>query len=131
MGRLGPERILRGISQSRVGVPARSALRDSFGVTSTTRINTPPDALQLLVGGPLETVIYGDWQVCLNAVGMISNLPSILRASQLLYDCGLDLSGLARGAAVFLGNGDHGEEMETPEHLIRLAQQLFVLPGAA
>jgi hypothetical protein len=38
---------------------------------------------------------------------------------------------LARGAAVFLGNGDHGEKMETPEHLIRLAQQLLDLPQAA
>lgn len=95
------------------------------------RINTSPDALQLLVGGPLETITRGDWQVCLNAEGMITDLPSNLRAAQLMYDSGLDLAGLARGTAVFLGNGDHGVETEVPEHLIRLAQQLFDVRGAA
>ena len=48
-----------------------------------------------------------------------------------MYACGLDLAGVARGTAVFLGHGNHGEEADTPEHLIRLAEELFDTPLAA
>ncbi|HEX9088455.1 MAG TPA: DUF3846 domain-containing protein [Arthrobacter sp.] len=81
--------------------------------------------LQNLVGGDIETVTRGDWNVYLNAEGVISNLPRNLRAAQLMYDCGLDLSGVARGTAVFLGHGRRGEEADVPEHLIRLAEEFF------
>ncbi|MCB5291111.1 DUF3846 domain-containing protein [Arthrobacter sp. SO3] len=81
--------------------------------------------LQDLVGGDIETVTRGDWHVYLNAEGVIRNLPLNLRAAQLMYDCGLDLSGVARGTAVFLGHGGHGEEADVPGHLIRLAEEFF------
>jgi Domain of unknown function (DUF3846) len=101
-------------------VPARTS--------ESARIETldaSPATLKDLVGGDIEAVTRGDWHVYLNAEGMIINLPPNLRAAQLTYDCGLDLAGVARGTAVFLGHGDHGEEADVPEHLIRLAEELF------
>lgn len=71
--------------------------------------------LQDLVGEEIERVTRGDWHVYLYAEGVISNLPLNLRAAQLTYDCGLDLSGVARGTAVFLGHGGHGEEADVPD----------------
>jgi hypothetical protein len=97
----------------------------------TEHLDPSLPALQNLVGGDIEAVTRGDWHVYLNAEGMITNLPANLRAAQLMYDCGLDLSGVARGTAVFLGHGNHGEEADAPEHLIRLAEELFDTPLAA
>ena len=91
----------------------------------TEELDPSLPTLQNLVGGDIEAVTRGDWHVYLNAEGMITNLPPNLRAAQLMYDCGLDLAGVARGTAVFLGHGNHGEEADTPEHLIRLAEELF------
>ena len=42
-----------------------------------------------------------------------------------MNDRGLDLAGVAWGTAVLLGHGDHGEEADAPEHLIRLAEDLL------
>ena len=81
--------------------------------------------LRRLVGGHIEKVTRGDWHVYLNAEGVIANLPPNLRAAQLMNDCGLDLAGVARGTAVLLGHGDHGEEADAPKHLIRLAENLL------
>ena len=81
--------------------------------------------LQSLVGGDIEVITRGDWHVYLNAEGVIAGLPLNLRAAQLMYDCGLDLSGVARGTAVFLGHGDHGEDADVPNHLVRLAEDFF------
>lgn len=81
--------------------------------------------LQGLVGGDIEVVTRGDWRVYLNAEGVISNLPANLRAAQLVYECGLDLAGVARGTAVFLGQGDRGQVCDVPAHLIRRAEDLF------
>ena len=81
--------------------------------------------LQTLVGGDIEDVTRGNWRVFLNAEGVIINLPPNLRAAQLMDDCGLDLAGGARGTAVFLGRGDHGEEADAPEPLIRRAEEMF------
>ncbi|MGO4805243.1 DUF3846 domain-containing protein [Arthrobacter sp. 2MCAF15] len=81
--------------------------------------------LQSLVGGDIEDVTRGDWRVFLNAEGVIVNLPPNLRAAQLMDDCGLDLAGVARGTAVFLGRGDLGEEADVPEPLIRRAEEMF------
>lgn len=81
--------------------------------------------LQNLVGGHIEDVTRGDWRVFLNADGVIANLSPNLRAAQLMDDCGLDLAGVARGTAVFLGRGDHGEEADAPELLIRRAEEMF------
>jgi hypothetical protein len=88
--------------------------------------NLIPDlrTLQTLVGGDIESVTRGDWRVYLNADCMIADLPSNLRAVQLMYDCGLDLADVARGTAVFLGKGDHGGDSDVPVHLIRRAEQL-------
>jgi hypothetical protein len=83
------------------------------------------EKLQDLVGGDIESVTRGDWHVYLNAEGMLRNLPSNVRAAQLMYECGLDLAGAARGQAVFLGVADHGREDDVPEHLIRRAKELF------
>ena len=81
--------------------------------------------LQSMVGGDIEAVTRGDWRVYLNAEGVIANLPPNLRAAQLMRDCGLDLAGVARGTAVFFGHGNHGEETDVPQHLIRLAEDLW------
>lgn len=88
-------------------------------------VETSLRTLQALVGGHIEVVTRGDWHVYLNAEGVIMNLPGNLRAAQLVHDCGLDLAGVARGTAVFLGHGAHGEVADVPEHLIRRAEQLF------
>lgn len=79
--------------------------------------------LQSLVGGDIQAITRGDWQVYLNADA--ANLPPNLRAAQLLNDCGLDIAAITRGTAVFLGHGDHGAEADVPGHLIRLADHLF------
>jgi hypothetical protein len=81
--------------------------------------------LQKLVSGDIEAVTRGDWHVYLNAEGVIANLPHNLRAAQLMYDSGLDLAGVARGTAVFLGRGDHGKEADAPVHHIQRAEELF------
>lgn len=81
-------------------------------------------ALEDLVGGEIETVTRGDWDVYLKAEGVIGNLPPNLRAAELMRDCGLDLAGAARGTAVFVGHGSHNEQADAPEHLIRLAEDL-------
>lgn len=87
-------------------------------------------ALEALVGGPLESVIRGDWHVYLNAESAITLLPLNVRAGQLMHECGLDLNGI-RGTAVFLGRGEHGAEADIPDHLARLAEELFGAPLAA
>ncbi|AOT03014.1 DUF3846 domain-containing protein [Arthrobacter sp. U41] len=97
-------------------------------ISEPVRVETvEPDlhTLQGLVGGDIEAVTRGDWHVYLNAEGVISNLPPNLRAAQLMRDCGLDLAGVARGTAVFLGHGPHGAEADAPRHLIRLAEDLW------
>lgn len=81
--------------------------------------------LQSLVGGDIEDITRGDWRVYLNAEGVINDLPPNLRAAHLMGDCGLDLAGVARGTAVFLGRGDLGEETDVPEPLIRRAEEMF------
>lgn len=87
--------------------------------------------LQDLVEGGIESVTRGDWHVYLNAEGMIRNLPLNLRAAQLMYDCGLDLAGAARGQAVFLGDDEHGRDADVPQHLLRRAEELFSMERAA
>lgn len=57
--------------------------------------------LQGLVGGDIEAVTRGDWHVYLNAEGVVACIPLNLRAAQLMYDCGIDLSGVAGGAPSF------------------------------
>lgn len=97
-------------------------------ISEPARVETvSPDlqTLKSLVGGDIEAVTRGDWRVYLNVVGVIANLPPNLRAAQLMRDCGLDLAGVARGTAVFFGHGDHGEEGDVPQHLIRLAEDLW------
>ncbi|WP_285244749.1 hypothetical protein [Pseudarthrobacter sp. fls2-241-R2A-127] len=87
-------------------------------------------ALEAMVDGPLESVIRGDWHVYLNAESAAMLLPVNYRAGQLMHECGLDLDGI-RGTAVFLGRGEHGAEADIPEHLPRLAEDLFGAPLAA
>jgi len=82
-------------------------------------------ALEDLVGGEIETVTRGDWDVYLNADGVIANLPPNLRAAELMRECGLDLADAARGTVVFLGRGSHGEAADAPGHLIRRAEELY------
>ena len=88
-------------------------------------VSSDLQTLQSLVVGDIEAVTRGDWRVFLNAEGVIANLPPNLRAAQLMRDCGLDLAGVARGTAVFFGHGGHGEEADVPQHLIRLAEELW------
>ncbi|WP_457948903.1 DUF3846 domain-containing protein [Pseudarthrobacter sp. alpha12b] len=94
------------------------------------QVEADPQALEALVGGPLESVIRGDWHVYLNAESVTMLLPVNFRAGQLMHECGLDLGGI-RGTAVFLGRGDHGAEADIPDHLPRLVEELFGVPLAA
>jgi hypothetical protein len=87
--------------------------------------------LRELVEGDIESVMRGDWQVYLNAEGVIRDLPLNVRAAQLTYDRGLDLAGAARGCAVFLGSDGHRGETDVPEHLVKRAGELFGMPLAA
>jgi len=88
------------------------------------QVDPDPHALEALVGGPLESVIRGDWHVYLNAESVTMLLPVNFRAGQMMHECGLDLDGI-RGTAVFLGRGEHGAEADIPDHLARLAGELF------
>jgi hypothetical protein len=94
-------------------------------------IDTVEGKLQEAVEGGVVSITRGDWQVYLNAEGVIRNLPLNVRAAQLMYDCGLDLAGAARGPAIFLGNDERGKEKDVPEHLVRRAEELFGMPLAA
>jgi len=96
----------------------------------TEQVTADLHALEALVGGPLESVIRGDWHVYLNVESLTLLLPVNYRAGQLMHECGLDLDGI-RGTAVFLGRGEHGAEADIPEHLARLAEELFGSPLAA
>lgn len=90
-----------------------------------------PDSLKDLLGGDFESVARGDWHLYLNAEGTSANLPVNLRADQLMHDCGLDLAGAARGPAVIVGRDAKGKDTSIPEHLLRLAAELFGTPQAA
>ena len=94
------------------------------------RVEADPQALEALVGGPLESVIRGDWHVYLNAESVTMLLPVNFRAGQLMHECGLDLDGI-RGTAVFLGRGEHSAEADIPDHQERLVEELFGAPLAA
>ncbi|MET3948720.1 hypothetical protein ABIB49_003445 [Arthrobacter sp. UYCu512] len=78
-----------------------------------------------------ESITRGDWNVYLNAEGTIINLPPNLRARHLMHECGLYLAGTARGQPVLLGRDAHGRDADVPEHLVRLAEELFGAPLAA
>jgi hypothetical protein len=103
---------------------------DSSQPLRLERLEDLPRDLEFLVGGPVEGIIRGDWHVYLNAEGHSSYLPPNLRATQLLHECGAD-GHLAHGTAVFLGRGEHWEDMDVPEHLVRLAEQHFGFARAA
>ncbi|MDQ0862788.1 DUF3846 domain-containing protein [Arthrobacter globiformis] len=90
-----------------------------------------PESLKDLLGGDFESVARGDWHLYLNAEGTSANLPVNLRADQLMHDCGLDLAGAARGPAVIVGRDAKGKDTSIPEHLLRLAAELFGTPQAA
>lgn len=84
------------------------------------RIDASLNTLQALVEGNIEAITRGDWHAYLNDEGKIINLPPNLRAGHLLRETGLYLADIFCGNVVFLG-----EEADTPEYLIRLAEQLF------
>jgi uncharacterized protein DUF3846 len=94
-------------------------------------LDTSLATLQTLVGGDIEAVTRGDWHVYLNAEGKIINLPANIRAGHLMIEAGLDLVDIFCGTAVFLGHNGHGDEADAPDHLIRLAEQLFDVRLAA
>lgn len=103
-------------------------------LTESVRIeplDTSLDTLQRVVGGDVDSVHRGDWDVYFNSVGRLSNLPSNLRALQLMHECGLDLADVVRGTAVFLGRTESGGAAELPRHLVRRAAALFDIPLAA
>jgi hypothetical protein len=81
--------------------------------------------LQTLVEGNIEAITRGDWHAYLNDEGKIINLPANIRAGHLLRETGLYLADIFCGNVVILGEGNHGEEADAPEYLIRLAEQLF------
>jgi hypothetical protein len=89
------------------------------------------ETLQRVVGGDVESVKRGDWDVYFNSLGRLSNLPSNIRATQLMHEGGLDLPDVIRGTAVFLGHTEHGGPAEVPRHLARRAAELFDLTLAA
>jgi hypothetical protein len=81
--------------------------------------------LQNLVEGNIEAITRGDWHAYLNDEGKIINLPPNIRAGHLMRETGLYLADTFCGNVVILGEGTHGEEMDAPEHLIKLAERLF------
>jgi hypothetical protein len=94
-------------------------------------LGTGLEALGYWVAGAVESITRGDWEVYLNAEGTLIDLPANLRAAQLMHVYGLDLGGVTRGTAVFLGRDAHGGKSEVPEHLIRRTEELFGVPRAA
>ncbi|MFE4080323.1 hypothetical protein [Paenarthrobacter sp. YIM B13468] len=79
-------------------------------------------SLQIIVGGGLECIAQGDWQVYLNADTQKAAEPNI-RAMQLLHETGLDLP--VTGNVVFLGRTGLNHDTDVPEHLVRCAEALL------
>lgn len=92
-------------------------------------VSTDTAALQKLVAGNFESLAGADWHVYLNDDG--SHMPPNVRAEVLIREAGVHLEDAFNGAAVFLGHGKWGKELDAPRHLIRLAEELFDLPLAA
>lgn len=98
-------------------IPAR--LSESVTVHS---IDARHASLQIIVGGELESIACGDWQVYLNAETQTTG-PSNVRAVQLLHETGLDLT--VTGNTVFLGRAGLNRDTDVPEYLIHRAERLF------
>ncbi|MBU8869205.1 hypothetical protein [Paenarthrobacter aromaticivorans] len=98
-------------------VPSR--LSENVAVAT---IDARHPSLQIIIGGELECIARGDWQVYLNAQAQ-TNGPSNVRAVQLLHETGLDLP--VTGNAVFLGRAGLTHDTDVPEYLIRRAETLF------
>ena len=81
--------------------------------------------LQDLVEGNVEAITSRDWHVYLNDEGDAISLPGNGRAEVLIREAGLHFEDTFNGTAVFLGHGRHVSRTDAPEHLIRLAEQLF------
>ncbi|MEC3853934.1 hypothetical protein [Paenarthrobacter ureafaciens] len=79
-------------------------------------------SLQIIVGGALESIARGGWQVYLNAETQTTGLSNV-RAVQLLHDTGLDLP--VTGNAVFLGRAGLSHDADVPDYLIHRAEALF------
>ncbi|MFJ4210690.1 hypothetical protein ACIPY2_19720 [Paenarthrobacter sp. NPDC089675] len=101
-------------------IPARL----SEGVTVHS-LDARHTSLQIIVGGELESIACGDWQVYLNAETQTTG-PSNVRAVQLLHDAGLDLP--VTGNAVFLGRAGMNHDTDVPDYLIHRAETLFDAP---
>ncbi|MGO4591006.1 hypothetical protein [Paenarthrobacter sp. 2TAF44] len=98
-------------------VPAR--LSESVTVHS---LDARHASLQIIVGGGLECIARGDWQVYLNAETQTTGASNV-RAVQLLHDTCLDLP--VTGNAVFLGRAGLNHDTDVPDYLIRRAEALF------
>ncbi|WP_369745647.1 hypothetical protein [Paenarthrobacter sp. AMU7] len=98
-------------------IPSR--LSENVTVASLDARHT---SLQIIVGGALECIARGDWQVYLNAETQTTG-PSNVRAAQLLHETGLDLP--VTGNAVFLGREGLSQDIDVPEYLIHRAEALF------
>jgi hypothetical protein len=48
-----------------------------------------------------------------------------------MLETGLNLVDVFCGSAAFLGEGSHGEDADVPDHLSRLAEELFDTKPAA
>ncbi len=86
-------------------------------------------ALQRLAGAEVGVVASGDWHVYLDSGGI--RYTENVRAEVLMREAGVDLDETIHGTAMFLGHGGRGDEADAPQHLIRLAEQLFDMPPAA
>lgn len=86
-------------------------------------------ALQRVAAGDIGYIASSGWRAYLNNDG--SQAFPNLRAEVLIREAGVELDKTIHGTAMFLGFVVPGEEADTPDHLIRLAEELFDMPLAA
>ncbi|MGO4248693.1 DUF3846 domain-containing protein [Paenarthrobacter sp. RAF54_2] len=89
------------------------------------RIDAALLTMQGLVEGSVEAITWNDWHVYLNDEAGFIPLPMNARAEVLLREAGLEIEQPVSGTAVLLGHDDHGEDVDAPPHMLRLAEQLF------
>ncbi|MFP3462966.1 hypothetical protein R5O87_19205 [Arthrobacter globiformis] len=87
-------------------------------------------ALRRVATGEVGVIAGPDWHVYLDSeTNRIA--AQNLRAEVLIREAGINVEETLHGTALFLGDGQPGEDADVPRHLIRLAEQLFDLPLAA
>lgn len=87
------------------------------------------DALRAVIGGGwLEGVqasaLPGDWHAYVDEEGKLKGLPYNPRATRIAILGGWPSVDVLMGPAVFLGNGEDGEETDVPEDIIGISKRI-------